>query len=154
MIKTNVTQKIQSIFARIDGQPVKRLEGENSWAHFDATRERDRFQSLSDNPEARAGTYQVSNTRHPFAPPYRSEVQLSGDLKNGEVFRQDALFLNLPVRTTGDPTFLTTVNARFDEEGVTKLETVEGPKGVTARRLFADYDEPWKDYVEEYFIAK
>lgn len=153
MIKTQIQNKLQTIFSRVGETPTKRLEGENSWAQYDASRERDRFESLAQNEDARAGTYEVANTHHPFAPPYRTEVQLEGSLEDGDLFRQDALFLDMPVRTENNPTFLTTVHAQFDSEGMTKLETVEGPEGITARRLFADYDEPSKNYVEEYFIA-
>lgn len=153
MIKTQIQNKLRTVFAHLDHKPDKRIEGADCWAHYDADRERDRFERLSENPQARAGTYEVANTGHPFAPPYRLKAQLEGDLTNGDLFREDALFLDLPVRTENNPTFLTTAHTHFGEEGILKLETVEGPRGTTARRVFSDYDEPWKDFVEEYHLS-
>jgi hypothetical protein len=153
MIAATINHKLTTLFRNLD-KPDKLLVGEDSWAKYDSSRERDSFERLSDDPTARQGTYDVSSTHHPFSPPYRSQVQVSGDLTNGTVSQQHSLFLELPVRTTGDPTFLTTSQTTFTPEGATKLEAVEGPNGTTARRLFSDYDEPQKDYVAEYFIAK
>lgn len=152
MIAANVNRKLTSLFQNL-GQPDKKLTGEQSWAKYDANRERDRFESLSDNPQARDGSYNVAATHHPFAPPFRTQVQVTGDLQNGSVARQDALFLDLPVRTEGAPTFLTISETTFTPEGMTRLEAVEGPGGTTARRIFSDLDEPSKDYVEEYYLA-
>ncbi|MCA9778583.1 MAG: hypothetical protein KC800_17770 [Candidatus Eremiobacteraeota bacterium] len=153
MIASTISQKLNSVFQKLGDQQPKRLEGEKSWAKYDAAREKDRFESLAGDSSALDGTYDVANTHHPFAPPYRSKVQISGNSEEGTISRQDALFLDLPVRTEGSPTFLTSSETTFTAEGATKLEVVEGPKGTTARRLFTDFDEPQKDYVEEYFIA-
>lgn len=153
MIASVVSQKLNAVFQNLPATPTRRLEGSESWSNYDADRERDRFQALSDNSSARDGSYEVAVTNHPFAPPYKSQAQVSGDSQQGELFRQDGLYLGLPVGTEGVPTFLTTVHAQFNGDEMTKLELVESRDGTTARRLFADQDEPWKNYVEEYFLA-
>lgn len=153
MIASSVGNKLNTIFQKA-GTPTRRLEGDASWAGHDAARERDRFVSLAGDQAARDGRYDVASTHHPFAPPFRTKAQVAGSLENGVMSREDALFLDLPVRTEGSPTFLTTSETRFSAEGVLKLEAIEGPEGVTARRIFADYDEPSKNYVEEFLIAR
>lgn len=153
MINSTVMGRLNTIFYKASQAPSKKSTGKDCGAEYDLNRERDRFQSLSGNSEARDGTYDVSATNHPFAPPFRTQVQLNGDLDGGTIARRDALYLDLPVRTTGEPTFLTTSHTHFSDESMIKLEAVEGPEGTTARRIFADYDEPEKNYVEEYFIA-
>jgi len=154
MIGSAIQSKIQSVFQKVGPQPDNKLTGEKSWSSYDANRDRDRFESHSDDPAARDGSFDVGTTHHPMAPPYRIKMQLAGDLNNGTLLREQALFVDLPVRTEGNPTFLTSSETTFSSEGVTKLEVVEGPDKTTARRLFHDYDEPHKDYVEEYFLAR
>ena len=152
MIAATVNNKLTNLFRQLD-KPDRKLTGQDSWAKYDSGRERDRFERLADDPSARQGTYEVSSTHHPFSPPFRTHLQVDGNLNDGRISCQQALYLDLPVRTEGEPTFLTTSQTTFTSEGATKLELVEGPEKTTARRLFSDYDEPHKDFVEEYFIA-
>lgn len=151
---STINAKITSTFAKAGPQPSRKLTGNESWSNYDANRAIETFERLSDNPEARQGTYDLQVPNHPMAPPYRSQVHISGTLENGQMCKQDSLFLDLPVRTSGKPTATTTSRTEFTSEGVTKYEVVESPQGTTARTLFADFDEPSKNYVEEYIIAQ
>lgn len=155
VIASTISQKINNVFQQVGEQaPKRRLEGDKSWSSYDSARDKDRFESLAHDSSALNGTYDVAQTHHPFSPPYRSKVQISGTPENGTISSEHALFLDLPVRTEGAPTFLTSAQTTFTSEDATKLEVVEGPDGTTARRLFTDFDEPNKNFVEEFFIAK
>lgn len=154
MVGSSVDKKLQTIFSKPRQEPAKKLVGEESWAKYDASRETDRFEALSGNERAREGSYDVHVTHHPMAPPYRAQVELKGDLLNGEMKRQDSLFLGLPINTYGEPTFLTTAHTQFTPEGIFKREAVEGPNGTTARTIVVNYADPSQNYVEEYLIAR
>ena len=151
---STINAKIASTFAKAGPQPTRKLTGDASWSNYDTNRAIETFERLSDNPEARDGTYDLQVPNHIMAPPFRSQVHISGSLENGQMCKEDSLFLDLPVRTTGKATAVTTSRTEFSSEGVTKYEVVEIPDRTTARKLFTDFDDPSNNYVEEYIIAQ
>lgn len=152
MIQTRVQQTLQQVFSRPEAAQATRLSGDNCWAHYDAKREREVFEGLQRSDSFQSGSLDMHHPGHCMAVPSRRQAEFSGSLENGQMQREDSLFLT-SLDTHGQPNIKTSVHTSFTPEGLTKKEAVQYSDYTLARNIVVSYDDPSLNYIEEFKIA-
>lgn len=152
MIQTRVQNTLHQVFSRPEAAQASKLTGDRCWAEYDGKREKEVFEGLQQSDQFQSGSIDLHHRGHCLSVPSRRQAELSGTLENGQMQREDSLFLT-SLDTHGQPSIKTSVHTAFGPDGLTKKEAVEYADYTVGRTIVVNYDDPSLNYIEEFKIA-
>jgi hypothetical protein len=151
MLANRVQSEISRVFSHPQAAQAKRSEGV-AYAQQEAEREVDVFRYVRGDASEPSGQADLHHRGHCLAVPSRRQIAWDGCPQNGQMLREDGLFLTT-TSTHSEPQIKTLVSTEFHPEGLVKREASFAHDGVRARKVEVNYLHPQQNSVEEFFIA-